>query len=205
MWGVWHRGQRKNADWSAARPDDQKPCLIPFQICAPRWGGVSHGGAYADPEKQATANRNLGAVSCAEMQNNAGTEAICWHKSGTDRSADVLVAELSDELKKSGRGFCEDLSRALSNRIGHLDRALLTWAVMRTLKPSDAAQVFQVAYSLAGPPTTPFGEIMDDARFWAGIASRPELKAYLLAAYEELPADDRAAFWEYVKPRERAA
>ncbi len=51
----------------------------------------------------------------------------------------------------------------------------------------------------AGVPLPPFLNAMDDARWWAGLASRGERKAYCLAAFEAMPPADQAAFLHHVQ------
>ncbi len=69
------------------------PDMVSFQICAPRWGGVSHGRPYANPKKNAIGNDACPAGSCDDLQNDAGTCAAMWHKSGTHCSASVHAVE----------------------------------------------------------------------------------------------------------------
>ena len=56
----------------------------------------------------------------------------------------------------------------------------------------------------AGQPTTGFGPIMVEAREWAEWATRAELKAYALAAYEAMHSRDRAAFLGHLDRRAAA-
>ena len=67
--------------------------------------------------------------------------------------------------------------------------------------PADACEIMAVAYDdlRAGMPIAPFLGVMDEAGFWADMATRAELKAYCLACYTRLPATDQAAFLGYVR------
>ncbi|MCB1471219.1 MAG: hypothetical protein KDK08_29545 [Rhizobiaceae bacterium] len=56
----------------------------------------------------------------------------------------------------------------------------------------------------AGPPIPPLISHMDEAAFWADMASRNELKAYLWACWSHLNAADQAAFLEFVQGRAAA-
>lgn len=49
----------------------------------------------------------------------------------------------------------------------------------------------------AGPPTAPFGSVMEEATFWAAWASRNERKAYLVVIWRTLSRGDQRRFLEY--------
>ena len=51
----------------------------------------------------------------------------------------------------------------------------------------------------AGQPIPPLMGYMDEAAFWADLACRAELKAYMLACWRRLSAADKAAFLAYVQ------
>ena len=55
-----------------------------------------------------------------------------------------------------------------------------------------------------GEPSVGFGPIMAEARDWAAWASRAELKAYCLAAYEAMSGRDQAAFLGHLDRRAAA-
>ncbi len=54
------------------------------------------------------------------------------------------------------------------------------------------------AYRPAWPQVPFLGGLMEEARFWADMASRAELKAYALACWEAMPEADRKAFIVYI-------
>lgn len=78
----------------------------------------------------------------------------------------------------------------------------LAFAALRALEPEPRQAVFDLAHwgetEGAGPPLPPWFNVMDDARWWAGCASRRERKAYALASFEAMAPQDRAAFLEHV-------
>ena len=98
----------------------------------------------------------------------------------------------------------EGLSFVFAVRLSTEERAALAWAVLRTLSEDHQEKVVETVAGGAGVPRAPLMAPMDDARWWAGIASRNELKAYCLASFEALPATDRAAFLNYVNRKEAA-
>ncbi|CAM3553478.1 hypothetical protein PANO111632_21195 [Paracoccus nototheniae] len=67
--------------------------------------------------------------------------------------------------------------------------------------PEDRLDLLEYAHEFlrAGMPMVPFGGVMDQAAFWADIASRTELKAYCLACYTRLSPRDQRAFLAYVQ------
>lgn len=95
----------------------------------------------------------------------------------------------------------------LRARLTRFERAALTLAAMRSLDGEDRREVFSLARGdelSAGAPLPPFLNVMDDARFWASLASTRELKAYALAAFEALRPADRARFLAHVTGRASA-
>ena len=56
----------------------------------------------------------------------------------------------------------------------------------------------------AGMPLPFYGRVMDEARFWATMATRAELKAYCAAAFARLTPEDQDAFRAFIS-QERAA
>ena len=67
--------------------------------------------------------------------------------------------------------------------------------------PADACEIMAAALAdlSAGMPMAPLFGHMDQATFWASMATRPERKAYALAAFLSLSASDRAGFLAYVQ------
>ena len=56
-----------------------------------------------------------------------------------------------------------------------------------------------------GWPQVPFlCGVMEEAAFWADMASRVELKAYCLATFQRMTPADQAAFLGYVQQKEAA-
>jgi len=83
------------------------------------------------------------------------------------------------------RGACADLAHA----------ALLA------LPPCRAVAVAGSALRSAGLPLPPFLGGMSEARLWAEAATREELKAVALAAFEAMSLEERVAFRAYVAER----
>ena len=82
-------------------------------------------------------------------------------------------------------------------------RAGLAWAALKSLDERHAVDVVQVALPAAGPPMPPFTTPMDDAAWWAGIASRDERRAYASAAFRALGRGDRQAFLRWAQGSKR--
>lgn len=75
-------------------------------------------------------------------------------------------------------------------------------AVVR-LPADDRLLVLELAldHYRAGEPIPALINLMAEARDWAAWASRAELKAYVLASFEKLPARDQAAFLSHIGGR----
>ena len=84
-------------------------------------------------------------------------------------------------------------------------RLALAFAALTSLDPDDATLAAESVIGAAGSPLPPFLAPMDDARFWASLATRRELKAYALASFEAMQPADQAAFLDHVLDRRAAA
>ncbi|MGY9046002.1 hypothetical protein P775_17490 [Puniceibacterium antarcticum] len=74
----------------------------------------------------------------------------------------------------------------------------MTWAGLATLDADQRDAVTRPLMGGAGAPLPTFLNPMTDARWWASCASRSELKAYALAAYEAMSAKDQTAFFRHI-------
>ncbi|SLN20108.1 hypothetical protein ROJ8625_00715 [Roseivivax jejudonensis] len=90
------------------------------------------------------------------------------------RFSDFLAARASDEV-----------------------RAALAWAALRSLEEPLAEAVAATVLGSSDGPLPAFLDPMSDARFWASVASRRELKAYASAAFEALCIRDQSAFLDH--------
>ncbi|KKL88532.1 hypothetical protein LCGC14_1923740 [marine sediment metagenome] len=97
------------------------------------------------------------------------------------------------------------LSDLLSLRLSDFERAGLAYAALMALSPEHRELAVQAAYSGADTPCPTLLHPMAEARAWASIASRSELKAHALAAFERMPADEQAAFFQHIREIEVAA
>lgn len=50
-----------------------------------------------------------------------------------------------------------------------------------------------------GQPVPAFDGVMEEAAYWADMASEAELKAYALASYNRLSSESKSAFLQYVR------
>ncbi|WP_299677470.1 hypothetical protein [uncultured Roseobacter sp.] len=97
------------------------------------------------------------------------------------------------------------LSRIAAIRLDARERAGLAYAALSTLSDEDARAVAETALTAAGYPLPPLLTPMNDARWWASIASRAECKAYALAAYEALSPAEQMAFRNHISEVEISA
>ncbi|MDK3019633.1 hypothetical protein [Pseudodonghicola flavimaris] len=96
-------------------------------------------------------------------------------------------------------------SKVAALRLSDEERAALAYAVLNSLSPEQAALVAAASMRRASVPLPAFLGGMEDARYWAALASRCELKAYALAAYDAMSAKDQAAFFRHIGEVEIAA
>lgn len=96
-----------------------------------------------------------------------------------------------------------DCAVVLRARLTPVEIGSIAFAALRALDPEPRQQVFEAAHwgevTGAGAPMPPWLNIMDDARWWASLASRRERKAYCLAAFDAMPPADQSAFLRHVQ------
>lgn len=96
----------------------------------------------------------------------------------------------------------QDCARLWALRLEQGPLGGIAFAALRALDPDRRQTAFDLAHwgeaEDAGAPLPTWGNVMDDARWWAGCASRRERKAYALASFEAMAPQDRAAFLEHV-------
>lgn len=90
-------------------------------------------------------------------------------------------------------------SQVIHGRLAVDERAALAWASLITLEPDDAALIAQAAVGCAGQPIAPLFDALDEAAFWADMASREELEAYCLASFNAMQPARQTAFRDYVQ------
>lgn len=78
------------------------------------------------------------------------------------------------------------------------ERAALAVAALLSLPDTHVADTAATVLGAAGDPLPAFLGGMDDARFWASIASENELKAYALACFEAMTRKDQAALYQHI-------
>ena len=86
------------------------------------------------------------------------------------------------------------------------ERAAQAFASLIKLDPETAEAVAASAlgHLRAGPPLPTFLNLMDDAQFWADLASPSELDAYCLASFNRMQPVRQAQFLDYVQDRRAA-
>ena len=114
--------------------------------------------------------------------------------------ADFVKPVLGDINVKSPSQECQKSALRSTQTATALCHAILA------CDPTDARQIMAVAYAdlSIGMPIAPLTSLMDEADFWADLATVAELKAYCLACFTRLPASDQSAFLAYVQ-QSRAA
>ncbi|MBL4917750.1 hypothetical protein [Szabonella alba] len=117
------------------------------------------------------------------------------------RMSRMLGYTLTIGTPEAWQGF----RRVAQVRMTEAERAMLAFFMLNTLSRDLAEGIARFALNAAGDPLPPFLGGMEDARSWAGWATRDELKAYALASFEAMTPQDQAAFFQHISTCEVAA
>ncbi|NYS24609.1 hypothetical protein HUK65_06355 [Rhodobacteraceae bacterium 2376] len=87
-----------------------------------------------------------------------------------------------------------------------LERARILCLAIADCDPRDACQIMAAALDdlSAGMPGAPLFSYMDQAAWWSDLASKPELKAYLLACWTRLSPRVQDDFLRFIERRAAA-
>ncbi len=96
-------------------------------------------------------------------------------------------------------------SAVATARLSEIEREALALAALNALEPDRAEAIAAMSIGSVGYPLPAFLGDMNEARSWASYATRTELKAYALAAYEALPMSEQMAFRNHISEVEIAA
>jgi hypothetical protein len=178
----------------------QKPRLVndlgaPPSMETPgaRPGATGGGGEEKELRRERYAESGLGAI---------------WRfaKDRHQRATGMVVAALT--LGDDSPELWHDAAFVLRVRLTEDERIGLAFAALRALDPEPRERVFEAAHwgevTGAGAPLPALGTKMEDARWWAGNASRRERKAYCLACFEAMPPADQQGFLAHVQRRAAA-
>lgn len=142
------------------------------------------------------------------------------HMPANDRGHCVSVNRTAHRIDSVSRslGYClllDDLDAwlglgcILRARLSTTERAALAYVALKALPPQQAQAVGDAALgnamlSTAGQPIAPLFNHMDEAAFWADIATPDEREAYCLASFKAMPYARQAAFLDFVQGRRAA-
>lgn len=124
-----------------------------------------------------------------------------YMKSEHQRMSKMLGYALAADSDHGWNAF----SLVAAVRLKLSERASLAFATLASLDAETACDVVQAALKHAGYPLPTFLNPMSEARQWASLATRPERKAYALAAYEALSVEDQIAFCQRISDVKMAA
>ena len=104
-------------------------------------------------------------------------------------------------LKDPSASVCVSAAEALKDLLDLSRRAALSWVLLRSLGPRKASWIIDALNQCWGGPNTLPALLnpLDEARFWAKLASRDELDAYAFAAFERMQKRRQRAFLRYVQ------
>ena len=95
-------------------------------------------------------------------------------------------------------------SRLWSLRLPSEQRMAHALAALASCEDEEIGPICSAALGGAGAPIAAFKSHMDEASFWADMASTDELKAYSVACYLRLSDRDRMAFHGWADGRAAA-
>lgn len=129
------------------------------------------------------------------------------------QTGDAIVAGLrclrgvGDAGHQSAGDLAVGLATILRLRLGPCERLYGAIAFLKSLDRDTAEELAEGALGdiRFGPPVPPFLGVRDEARDWAALASRSELRAYLGAIWGRIPDTEKARFLSAAKPKRRAA
>ena len=108
-------------------------------------------------------------------------------------------------LTRSSPAGWGDFCQLASLRLSTVERAQLAFVALASLDKDDAVMAAAAALGAVGEVSPAFLGGMADARSWASLASREELRCHALAAFEAMPPGDQAAFFRQISDIEVAA
>lgn len=119
---------------------------------------------------------------------------------------DLCVSEFDAALRGGVEaGSWLRLADVWRKSLSEKQRAAIAYASISRLDSDDAAEVFATAHPHADCPLPTLIAVMSDARWWASLASKNELKAYAVAIFEAMHIEDRIAFIAWATDTGRAA
>ena len=95
------------------------------------------------------------------------------------------------------------LKHIIMNRLDQREIACLAFAALRALDEEERKTVIEMSCDIdagVGMPN-PYGDINDDAKWWAKSASNAERETYLMAAYQTLPKNKQNSLRAYLEAR----
>jgi hypothetical protein len=84
-------------------------------------------------------------------------------------------------------------------RLTPQEAAAAAWAALRATDPDIALMVAQAALGGAGMPLPPLDDVIDNAGWWADLATPDERAAYAVACFNRFSPLERDEFLEFVR------
>ncbi|SFF17101.1 hypothetical protein SAMN04488523_1257 [Sulfitobacter brevis] len=99
------------------------------------------------------------------------------------------------------------LTTILRARLSSTERAALAYVGLKALPPHEAQRAAEAALgatTAAGHPIAALLNHIDEAAFWADMATPDEHEAYCLASFKAMPNERQSAFLNFVQGRQAA-
>ncbi len=123
---------------------------------------------------------------------------------GQVSSHNRAIRAIEYALTLDAADYWDGLAVVLAARLTVQERMSLAYAANLSLEPEDAEQAFCAAHSKAGMPISYLFSVMDEADFWADMATPEERDAYCLASFRRMRPERQTAFLEFVQGRTAA-
>ncbi len=123
---------------------------------------------------------------------------------GENSSNNRAIRAIEYALTLDAADYWDGLAVVLAARLTVQERMSLAYAANLSLEPEDAEQAFCAAHSKAGMPISYLFSVMDEAAFWADMATPEERDSYCLASFRRMRPERQTAFLEFVQGRTAA-
>jgi hypothetical protein len=129
-------------------------------------------------------------TTCAAARSTMASFVNPIHKKATQAMGQALLLD-------SGPAWMAT-SAIWQARLTSQNTASIAWAGLMATEAEFAALLAKELQMGVGMPLPPFGEVMEDARWWADIASPEERSAVAVACFNRFTANERNEFRAFI-------
>ena len=136
-----------------------------------------------------------------------GAQALPRHTQPAHGAVARMLVDTLHLAPQDGLQAFWGLAVVLRTKLTSSERQGLAWAALMACDDDEAAGIAEAVLEPspgAGWPLPPLFSVVDEASFWAGHASREELRAYLVACFRALSPRDQSEFLSFAQGRAAA-